>query len=49
MQLAIDTAESLLASAVPLHYPHPSAKLSLATDVSDTHIGAVLQQLTQGS
>ncbi len=49
MQLALNTAKSLLASAVPLHHPHPSAKLSLATDASDTHVGAVLQQQTQGS
>jgi hypothetical protein len=49
MQLAFDTAKSLLASAVPLHHPHPSAKLSLATDASDMHVGAVLQQQTQGS
>jgi hypothetical protein len=47
--LAFDTAKSMLASAVPLHHPHPSAKLSLATDASDTHVGAVLQQQTQGS
>ncbi len=36
--------QPILASAVPLHHPHPSAKLSLATDASDTHVGAVLQQ-----
>jgi hypothetical protein len=34
----------ILASAVPLHHTHPSAKLSLATNASDTHVGAVLQQ-----
>jgi hypothetical protein len=49
MQLAFDTAKSLLASAVPLHHQHPSAKLSSATNASDTHVGAVLQQRTQGS
>jgi hypothetical protein len=49
MQLAFDTAKSLLAYAVSLQHPHPSAKLSLATDASDTHVGAVLQQQTQGS
>jgi hypothetical protein len=35
---------AFLASAVLLHHPHPSAKLLLATDASDTHVGAVLQQ-----
>jgi hypothetical protein len=49
MQLAFDTAKSLLASAVPLHHPHPSARLSLASDASDTHVGAFFQQQTQGS
>ncbi len=49
MQLAFDTAKSLLASAVPLHYPHLSAKLSKAAEASDRHLGAVLQQQTQGS
>jgi hypothetical protein len=47
MQLAFDTAKPLLASAVPLHHPHPSAKLFLATDASDTHMGAVLQKHTR--
>jgi hypothetical protein len=49
MQLAFDISKSLFASAVPLHHLHPSAKLSLATDSSDTLIGAVLQQQTQSS
>jgi hypothetical protein len=47
MQIAFDNAKSLLPSAVPLHHPHSCAKLSLATDASDAHIGAVLQKLKQ--
>jgi hypothetical protein len=47
MQLAFDTAKSLLLLAVPLQHPHPCAKLSLATDASDAHKGVVLQQFTQ--
>ncbi len=42
MQLAFDTAKSLLASAVRLLHPYPFAKLSLATEASDTHVGTVL-------
>jgi hypothetical protein len=48
MQLAFDHAKALLASAVPLQHPHPHATLSLATDASDSHVGAVLQQKTDG-
>jgi hypothetical protein len=48
MQIAFDHAKALLASAVPLQHPHPHATLSLATDASDTHVGAVLQQKTDG-
>jgi hypothetical protein len=48
MQTAFDHAKALLASATPLHHPHPQATLSLATDASDTHVGAVLQQKTGG-
>jgi cleavage and polyadenylation specificity factor subunit 1 len=44
MQTAFDHAKRLLASAAPLHHPHPHATLSLA----DTHVGAVLQQKTGG-
>jgi hypothetical protein len=44
LQKAFQTAKGALASAVPLHHPHPSTVLSLATDASDTHVGAVLQQ-----
>jgi hypothetical protein len=48
MQIAFDHAKALLASAVPQQHPHPHATLSLATDASDTHVGAVLQQKTDG-
>ncbi len=48
MQAAFDHAKSLLASAAPLHHPHPHATLSFATDASDTHVGPVLQQTTGG-
>jgi hypothetical protein len=43
-QEAFQNAKRLLAAAVPLQHPAPSAKLSLATDTSDTHIGGVMQQ-----
>jgi hypothetical protein len=36
--------KQLLAAAVPLQHPSPTAKLSLATDASDIHIGSVMQQ-----
>jgi hypothetical protein len=49
MDSSFQTAKSLLASAVPLHHPNPSAILSLATDASDSHVGAVLQQRARGS
>jgi hypothetical protein len=38
MDSAFQTAKCLLASAVPLHHPIPSAVLSLATDASDFFI-----------
>ncbi len=43
-QEAFQNAKRLLAAAVPLQHPAPNAKLSLATDASDTHIGGVMQQ-----
>jgi hypothetical protein len=48
MQFSFDQAKALLASAVPLQHLHLSATLSLATDDSDCHVGAVLQQFTNG-
>jgi hypothetical protein len=38
-QEAFQGAKCLLAAAVPLQHPAPTAELSLATDASDTHIG----------
>jgi hypothetical protein len=35
--------------ALPLKHPDPTAPLSLATDASNSHVGAVLQQKTNGS
>jgi hypothetical protein len=43
-QEAFQSAKRLLAVAVPLQHPTPNAELSLATDVSNTHIGGVMQQ-----
>jgi hypothetical protein len=48
LQSSFQTAKQALASAVPLSHPLPSATLSLATDASDTHVGAVLQQKASG-
>jgi hypothetical protein len=44
VQEAFQNAIRLLAAAVPLQHPAPQAKLSLATNTSDTHIGGVMQQ-----
>ncbi len=41
-------AKRLLVAAVPLQHPAPNAELSLATDASDTHIGGVMQQKSEG-
>ncbi len=43
-QEAFQNAKRLLVAAVPLQHPAPNAELSLATDVSNTHIGGVMQQ-----
>jgi hypothetical protein len=43
-QEAFQNAKRLLAAAVPLQHPAPTAELSLATDASDTHMGGVMQQ-----
>jgi hypothetical protein len=45
MTLSFQTAKSSLSSAIPLHFPNPSAPISLATDASNTHIRAVLHQI----
>ncbi len=44
METAFAAAKVALVSTVPLAYPLPGAVLALATDTSDTHVGAVLQQ-----
>jgi len=44
MSAAFTAAKAALVAAVPLAHPRPDACLSLATDASDTHVGAVLQQ-----
>jgi RNase H-like domain found in reverse transcriptase len=45
MGLVVAAAKAALASATLLAHPAPSATLSLVTDMSNSHIGAVLQQL----
>ena len=49
MQTAFETAKSALASTVPLTHPSPSADVSLVTDASTTHVGALLQQRESNS
>jgi hypothetical protein len=49
MANAFEAAKEALINAVPLHHPDPEARISLATDASDTHIGAVLQQWSNGA
>jgi hypothetical protein len=44
METAFAAAKATLFAAVPLAHPLPGAVLALATDASDTHVGAVLQQ-----
>jgi transposase InsO family protein len=49
MLQSFEAAKAALAAAVPLHFPDPAADISLAVDASDSHVGAVLQQLTAGA
>jgi hypothetical protein len=44
METALAVTKAALVATVPLAYPLPRAVLALATDASDTHVGAVLQQ-----
>ncbi len=44
METAFTAAQAALIAAVPLALPLPGAVLALATDASDTHVGAVLRQ-----
>ena len=44
MSAAFTATKAALVAAVPLAHPRPDARLSLATDPSDTHVLVVLQQ-----
>jgi hypothetical protein len=44
METAFTATKAALVAAVHLAHPLPGAILALATDTSDTHVGAVLQQ-----
>jgi len=44
---AFEKSKAALVAAVPLSHPAPHAKLSLAVDASDSHVGGVLQQLVE--
>ena len=46
---AFTRAKVHLSSVTELIHPRPDAPISLAVDASDTHLGAVLQQLFLGS
>ena len=46
---AFTRAKDLLSSILELVHPQPDAPISLSVDASDTHLGAVLQQLLDGS
>ena len=48
LQTAFDAAKTALASAVSLTHPSSSADVSLVTDASASHVGAVLQQREAG-
>jgi hypothetical protein len=43
-QMAFEAAKLAVVNAVKLTHPIQAAKLSLATDASDFHVGGVLQQ-----
>jgi len=47
-EAAFRAAKEELAAATLLHHPIPAAQLVLHTDASNTHAGAVLQQLVRG-
>ena len=46
---AFNRAKDLLSSVPELVHPQPDAPISLYVDASDTHLGAVIQQLLAGS
>lgn len=49
MTTAFTTVKAVLTKATLLAHPQPTATLALATDASDSHIGAVLQQFHNNS
>jgi hypothetical protein len=49
MQNSFQNAKSILTFAILLHYPYPSVVLSLASDMSDSHVGAILQKRSRVS
>ena len=42
MQESFDSSKQLLLAAIPLAHPDPAARIVVAADASDTHIGDVL-------
>jgi hypothetical protein len=46
MESAFSEAKEAICNATSLAYPDPAARLSLAVDALDLHVGGVLQQLT---
>jgi hypothetical protein len=47
METNFAAAKAALVTVVPLAHPLPGAFLALATDASDTHVGAFLKQVGQ--
>ena len=48
LQYAFDQSKTALANATLLHHPQDQVPTALSTDISDTAIGAVLEQLIRG-
>ena len=49
MSAAFDEIKAALARAAMIHHPSKKAPLSIATDASDSAVGAVLQQFVAGA
>ena len=49
MSAAFSRAKSALSAAARLQHPAPNARISLAVDASDRHVGGVLQQWSRGA
>ena len=47
MEAAFEASKAAMYNAAELAHPLEGAELSLATDASETHVGAVLQQKTE--